>query len=66
VICEVRLPVSTRVELLGRFRSSDLLVFIVLEVTVGVVAIIRVFIVTCGVTAEIPKFCLREVPEQDL
>jgi len=52
--------------LLRGFRSSDLLVFIVLEVTVGVVAIIRGLRIASGITVEIPKFCLCKVPKENL
>jgi len=66
VVCVIRLHAVRWMGLLRGFRSSDLLVFIVLEVTVGVVATIRGLQIASGITVEIPKFCLCKVPEENL
>jgi len=51
--------------LLRGLWSSDPLVFVVLKVTVGVVAVIRGLIAS-GITVEIPKFCLCKVSKKNL
>ena len=65
MICVVRLSVSRLVGLLRGFWSGDL-VFIVLKVTVGVVAILGVFTVSRFIVREILKFCLCKIPEENL